>query len=79
MPHAEITRVAHAAGTEARTEEIAAEGSAGGRGQVTNAVSDYIVGVNMMCAFGVPGNMIHGALPAGFSPMPVVFIEAYGM
>jgi hypothetical protein len=27
--------------------------------------------VNMMCAFGVPGNMIHGSVSDGFSGRPV--------
>ncbi len=40
----------------------------------------HIEGVNMMCAFGVPGNMIHGAPPgSGFSLSPVVAPVAYGM
>ena len=39
----------------------------------------YIFGVNMMCAFGVPGNMIHGASFCGLSLNPVVAVVAYGM
>ena len=34
---------------------------------------------NMMCAFGVPGNMIHGTPGAAFSVMPVDAIVAPGM
>src|SRR5215207_1289717 len=34
---------------------------------------------NMMCAFGVPGNMIHGTPGAAFSLMPVDAIVAPGM
>jgi hypothetical protein len=34
---------------------------------------------NMMCAFGVPGNMIHGTPGAGFSVIPVDFSVAPGM
>ena len=39
----------------------------------------YILGTNMMCAFGVPANMIHGAPTTGFSVSPVVAAVAYGM
>jgi hypothetical protein len=39
----------------------------------------YIDGVNMMCAFGVPANMIHGAFACGFSLKPVLAPVAYGM
>jgi len=34
---------------------------------------------NMMCAFGVPGYMIHGTPGAGFSVIPVDFSVAPGM
>ena len=34
---------------------------------------------NMMCAFGVPGYMIHGTPGAGFSVVPVDFSVAPGM
>ena len=34
---------------------------------------------NMMCAFGVPGYMIHGTPSAGFSVIPVDFSVAPGM
>jgi hypothetical protein len=34
---------------------------------------------NMICAFGVPGYMIHGTPVAGFSVIPVVFSVAPGM
>lgn len=39
----------------------------------------YMLGVNMMCAFGVPGNMIHGDPRTGFACSPVVSAVAYGM
>ena len=39
----------------------------------------YIVGVNMMCALGVPGNMIHGWFPFGLVESPVLSGVAYGM
>ena len=37
-----------------------------------SAVPIHIRGVNMMCAFGVPANMIHGAPSCCFSLKPVV-------
>ena len=43
---------------------------------VTTAV---FCGSTMMCAHGFPGNMIHGPPSTGFSVMPVVFCDAYGM
>ena len=33
----------------------------------------------MMCAFGVPGNMIHGPVALGFAEIPVVAGVAKGM
>lgn len=40
---------------------------------------DHIPVKNMMCAFGVPGYMIHGTPVAGFSVIPVVFSVAPGI
>jgi len=40
---------------------------------------DHIPVKNMMCAFGVPGYMIHGTPGAGFSVIPVDFSVAPGM
>ena len=39
----------------------------------------YIFGVSMMCAFDVPGNMIHGDLSDGLLDNPVVALVANGM
>ena len=39
----------------------------------------YIFGTNMMCAFGVPGYMIHGVPSAGVAVMPVEAAVAPGM
>jgi len=39
----------------------------------------YISGVNMMCAFGVPANMIHGVPRAGVADSPVDSAVANGM
>src|SRR5690349_24789130 len=41
--------------------------------------SPHIPVKNMMCAFGVPGYMIHGTPVAGFSVIPVDFSVAPGM
>jgi integrase len=41
--------------------------------------SPHIPVKNMMCAFGVPGYMIHGTPAAGFSVIPVDFSVAPGM
>jgi hypothetical protein len=41
--------------------------------------SQFILGVNMMCAFGVPENMIHGPSFCGLSLNPVDTAVAYGM
>src|SRR5689334_12744004 len=50
------------------------------RGQVCEPDPNaYIFPVNMMCAFGVPGNMIHGDVSLGFDEMPVVSLVAPGM
>ena len=38
---------------------------------VGNATDTHIDGVNMMCALGVPGNMIHGWFPLGLVDSPV--------
>ena len=43
------------------------------------SASGYIPVKNMMCAFGVPGYMIHGTPGAGFSVIPVDFSVAPGM
>jgi len=46
----------------------------------TNALqASHIPVKNMMCAFGVPGYMIHGTPGAGFSVIPVDFSVAPGM
>jgi hypothetical protein len=39
----------------------------------------HIFGCSMMCAFGVPGNMIHGVPSAGFAERPVDAVVAPGM
>ena len=45
-----------------------------------NALGESHIPVkNMMCAFGVPGYMIHGTPGAGFSVIPVDFSVAPGM
>ena len=45
-----------------------------------NALGDPHIPVkNMMCAFGVPGNMIHGIPGAAFSVSPVDAAVAPGM
>ena len=36
-------------------------------------------GTNMMCAFGVPGNMIHGVVGCGVAERPVDSAVANGM
>ena len=47
---------------------------------IDNTLGDPHIPVkNMMCAFGVPGNMIHGTPGAGFSVIPVDFSVAPGM
>ena len=38
-----------------------------------------ISGTNMMCALGVPGNMIHGVPDAGAAESPVLSAVANGM
>jgi hypothetical protein len=43
------------------------------------SLSAHIPVKNMMCAFGVPGNMIHGTPGAGFSESPVDAAVAPGM
>ena len=42
------------------------------------APARYIFGSNMMCAFGVPGNISHGVPSAGFTESPVVAAVAPG-
>ena len=39
----------------------------------------YFPGMNMMCAFGVPGSMIHGAPFTGSAVRPTDPAVAYGM
>lgn len=39
----------------------------------------YILGTNMMCAFGVPGSISHGVPSAGTLGTPVVAVVAKGM
>lgn len=46
---------------------------------VPEAVAYRISGTNMMCAFGVPGNMIHGAPGVGAAESPVLSAVAKGM
>ena len=48
-------------------------------GNDTTLGADHIPVKNMMCAFGVPGYMIHGTPGAGFSVIPVDFSVAPGM
>lgn len=45
---------------------------------LTLPVPGYMRGTNMMCAFGVPGNMSHGAPSWGLSLKPVDAAVAYG-
>lgn len=42
-------------------------------------VPPYMRGTNMMCAFGVPGNISHGWSWLGMLGMPVVCVVAKGM
>jgi len=39
----------------------------------------HILGTNMMCAFGVPGNMIQGVPCAGIADNPVDWLVALGI
>ncbi len=41
-------------------------------------LSPYIVGTNMMCAFGVPGNITHGIPSAGTAETPSDAAVAFG-
>ena len=51
-----------------------------GVGRTTNISHGIIVGVNMMCAFGVPGNITHGVPPrCGCADRPVDSDVEYGM
>ena len=81
--------IVHASGqhTEAQGVFNAIQGRAdtpGTQGD-SNATNDdasqalHIPVKNMMCAFGVPGYMIHGTPGAGFSVIPVDFSVAPGM
>ena len=55
-----------------READKQADAEADGRGH-------YMRGTNMMCAFGVPGYMIHGVPCDGIADRPVDWLVAFGM
>ena len=66
--------VARGATTSAREAE-ATSGETDG----DHRARPHILGTNITCAFGVPGNMIHGVPSAGFAESPVEVSVAPGM
>jgi hypothetical protein len=50
-----------------------------GKASSPAALFHIFVPAYMMCAFGVPGNMIHGDVRLGVAEMPVVCGVANGM
>lgn len=58
---------------------VSARGVRGAGIERPTAGTDYMLMLNMMCAFGVPGNMSHGELAEGTVLNPVLFSVANGM